>query len=149
MAGALVPVASQQGSLYVNLDATFRSLATVAVPFLQNWISEQPPTYQTVIDDSPREQVFEPVGGRGHREHALHRRASVGRELAPKLWRIAKRGEKHGQCLDVSLGENQPTSGEPDQPGDLPGVRADDRDAAPQRLDDRTPELLLPGLRRV
>jgi phospholipid/cholesterol/gamma-HCH transport system substrate-binding protein len=56
--GALVPVATEQGSLYVNLDATFRSLATVAVPFLQNWISEQPPTYQTVIDDSPQIQPF-------------------------------------------------------------------------------------------
>ena len=72
---------STQATLYVNLDATFRSLATVAVPFLQNWISEQPPTYQTVIDDSPREQAV-PDRHRGivHRpatglRHAAYERA--------------------------------------------------------------------------
>jgi ABC-type transporter Mla subunit MlaD len=56
--GALEPVAQAQASLYVNLDTTFRALAPVAVPFLQNWISETPPTFQTVINDSPSEQAF-------------------------------------------------------------------------------------------
>ena len=56
--GALTPVAQAQADLYVNLDTTFRALAPVAVPFLQNWISETPPTFQTVISDSPSLQSF-------------------------------------------------------------------------------------------
>ncbi len=56
--GAVAPVAQTQADLYVNLDTTFRALAPVAVPFLQNWISETPPTFQTVISDSPSLQAF-------------------------------------------------------------------------------------------
>ena len=48
------PVAQTQASLYSNLDTTFKALAPVAVPFLQEWISETPPTFQTVIADSPQ-----------------------------------------------------------------------------------------------
>jgi ABC-type transporter Mla subunit MlaD len=55
---ALVPVAQTQATLYVNLDTTFRALAPVAVPYLQQWISQTPPTFSTVIADSPSEQVF-------------------------------------------------------------------------------------------
>lgn len=56
--GALTPVAQQQASLFENLDVTFRSLASVATPYLQEWIAQTPPTFQTVIDDSPSEQAF-------------------------------------------------------------------------------------------
>jgi virulence factor Mce-like protein len=56
--GAVAPVAQTQADLYVNLDTTFRSLATVAVPFLQDWISETPPTFRAVIADSPTIQSF-------------------------------------------------------------------------------------------
>jgi ABC-type transporter Mla subunit MlaD len=56
--GAAAPVAQTQADLYVNLDTTFRALAPVAVPFLQKWISETPPTFQTVISDSPQLQGF-------------------------------------------------------------------------------------------
>ena len=56
--GALQPVAQQQADLYVNLDTTFRAIAPVAVPFLQNWISDTPPTFSTVINDSPDLQGF-------------------------------------------------------------------------------------------
>ena len=52
--GAVAPVAQTQADLYANLDTTFRALAPVAVPFLQTWISETPPTFQTVISDSPQ-----------------------------------------------------------------------------------------------
>lgn len=55
---AVAPVAQTQATLYTNLDTTFRALAGVAVPYLQRWISETPPTFQTVIADSPREQAF-------------------------------------------------------------------------------------------
>jgi ABC-type transporter Mla subunit MlaD len=56
--GALVPVAQDQASLYRNLDTTFTALASVAVPFLQEWISQTPPTFSAVIASSPREQAF-------------------------------------------------------------------------------------------
>jgi ABC-type transporter Mla subunit MlaD len=56
--GALAPVAQTQADLYRNLDTTFTSLATVAVPFLQQWISQTPPTFSAVINSSPKEQAF-------------------------------------------------------------------------------------------
>ncbi len=56
--GALAPVAQTQANLYVNLDTTFRALASVAVPYIQDWISQTPPTFSTVIADSPSEQAF-------------------------------------------------------------------------------------------
>ncbi|HEY1508256.1 MAG TPA: MlaD family protein [Solirubrobacteraceae bacterium] len=56
--GALAPVAQAQADLYVNLDSTFRAIAPVAVPFLQEWISQTPPTFSAVINDSPRVQSF-------------------------------------------------------------------------------------------
>jgi ABC-type transporter Mla subunit MlaD len=55
---AVAPVAQQQASLYVNLDTTFRSLASIAVPYLQQWISQTPPTFQTVIAQSPTIRPF-------------------------------------------------------------------------------------------
>lgn len=56
--GELVPVAQTQASLFVNLDTTFRALAGVAVPFLQETISQTPPTFDAVIADSPQIQPF-------------------------------------------------------------------------------------------
>jgi ABC-type transporter Mla subunit MlaD len=55
---ALSPVAQTQATLEVNLDTTFKALASIAVPYLQDWISETPPTFSTVIADSPSEQSF-------------------------------------------------------------------------------------------
>ncbi len=55
---ALVPVARTQADLYGNLDTTFTALASVAVPFLQQWISDTPPTFSAVIATSPHIQSF-------------------------------------------------------------------------------------------
>jgi ABC-type transporter Mla subunit MlaD len=55
---ALRPVAEAQAQLYTNLDTTFKAIAPVAVPFFQNWIHETPPTFSTLIADSPFEQSF-------------------------------------------------------------------------------------------
>jgi virulence factor Mce-like protein len=52
-AGALAPVAQTQASLFANLDTTFRALASVAVPSLQDTISETPPTFDATIAGSP------------------------------------------------------------------------------------------------
>ena len=55
---ALVPVAQTQADLYAQPRHHVPSLAGVAVPFLQQWISETPPTFSTVIADSPNLQSF-------------------------------------------------------------------------------------------
>jgi ABC-type transporter Mla subunit MlaD len=52
-AGALAPVAQTQASLFGNLDTTFRALASVAVPSLQQTISQTPPLFDATIAGSP------------------------------------------------------------------------------------------------
>ncbi|HZE06596.1 MAG TPA: MlaD family protein, partial [Solirubrobacteraceae bacterium] len=52
-AGALAPVAQTQASLFTNLNTTFRALASVAVPALQDTISQTPPTFAATIAGSP------------------------------------------------------------------------------------------------
>jgi ABC-type transporter Mla subunit MlaD len=51
--GALVPVAQTQGQLFANLDTTFRALASVAVPSLQETISDTPPMFDATINNTP------------------------------------------------------------------------------------------------
>ena len=51
--GALVPVAQTQAQLFANLDTTFRALAGVAVPSLQQTISETPPMFDATIANAP------------------------------------------------------------------------------------------------
>ncbi len=51
--GALVPVAETQAQLFTNLDSTFRALAGVAVPSLQQTISETPPMFDATINNAP------------------------------------------------------------------------------------------------
>jgi virulence factor Mce-like protein len=51
--GALTPVATAQGQLFANLDTTFRALASVAVPSLQNTISDAPPMFDATIANAP------------------------------------------------------------------------------------------------
>jgi phospholipid/cholesterol/gamma-HCH transport system substrate-binding protein len=58
LTGALAPVAHTQASLYGELDTTFRSLAGVAVPYLQDLISQTPPTFAVVIAAAPRLGAF-------------------------------------------------------------------------------------------
>jgi len=57
-AGTLAPVAGTQASLFVNLDTTFRALASVSVPYLQDAISETPPAFSAVIAGSPTIRPF-------------------------------------------------------------------------------------------
>jgi ABC-type transporter Mla subunit MlaD len=56
-ASALVPVAATQATLLGNLDTTFRALAGVAVPSLQNTIALTPPAFSAAISGGP---VIEP-----------------------------------------------------------------------------------------
>ncbi|HTW13239.1 MAG TPA: MlaD family protein [Solirubrobacteraceae bacterium] len=58
LTAALAPVSQQEAQLYQNLDTSFRALAGVAVPYLQDWISQTPPTFQAVISDAPSIEPF-------------------------------------------------------------------------------------------
>ncbi len=57
-AGALAPVAGTNANLFANLDSTFRALASVSTPFLQQTISETPKTFAAVISDTPTIRPF-------------------------------------------------------------------------------------------
>jgi ABC-type transporter Mla subunit MlaD len=56
--GALAPVANTQAQLFVALDSTFRALAGVSVPSLQQFISDTPPAFEAVIAGSPTIRPF-------------------------------------------------------------------------------------------
>jgi hypothetical protein len=56
--GALAPVAGTQANLFVSLDRTFRAFAAVSVPFLQQTISDTPPSFEAVIADTPTIRPF-------------------------------------------------------------------------------------------
>lgn len=53
ISSASAPVAQQQADLYAHLATTFTALASVARPYLQDWISQTPPTEATAISDIP------------------------------------------------------------------------------------------------
>ena len=57
-AGTLAPVANTQAALFVNLDSTFRALASVSTPYLQDAISATPPAFSAVIAQSPTIRPF-------------------------------------------------------------------------------------------
>jgi ABC-type transporter Mla subunit MlaD len=57
-ASALAPVAGTNATLFANLDGTFRALASVSTPFLQQTISNTPPLFQAVIADAPATRPF-------------------------------------------------------------------------------------------
>jgi virulence factor Mce-like protein len=57
-AAELAPVAETQASLFVNLDTTFTALASVARPFIQQSISNSPPTEDAAIRGFPQQRPF-------------------------------------------------------------------------------------------
>jgi len=57
-AGTLAPVAQTQADLFASLDSTFRALASVSVPYLQDAISATPPAFSAVIAGSPTIRPF-------------------------------------------------------------------------------------------
>ncbi len=54
----VAPVAETQASLFVNLDTTFRALAGVARPFIQDTISGGPAALDAGIEGFPRQRPF-------------------------------------------------------------------------------------------
>jgi virulence factor Mce-like protein len=57
-AGEAAPVAETQAALFVNLDTTFTALASVARPYIQETISESPPSEQVAIEEFPKQRPF-------------------------------------------------------------------------------------------
>ena len=57
-ASEVAPVAETQAALFGNLNTTFTALAGVARPFLQDFITESPPTLETGTVEFPRQRPF-------------------------------------------------------------------------------------------
>jgi ABC-type transporter Mla subunit MlaD len=57
-AAEVAPVAETQAHMFAALDTTFGALASVARPFIQETISETPPTFDTLIRTNPRISTF-------------------------------------------------------------------------------------------
>ena len=57
-ASEVAPVAEQQARLFVNLDVTFRALADVARPYIQDSITGGPPALNEAIRDFPFQRRF-------------------------------------------------------------------------------------------
>jgi phospholipid/cholesterol/gamma-HCH transport system substrate-binding protein len=57
-AAEVAPVAETQAQMFVSLDATFGAFARVARPFIQETISETPPTLDTLTRTAPRIRTF-------------------------------------------------------------------------------------------
>jgi virulence factor Mce-like protein len=54
----VAPVAEAQGSLFRSLDVSFTALSTVARPYIQETISESPPSEEVAIRDFPAQRPF-------------------------------------------------------------------------------------------
>ena len=94
---ALAPVAPEQADLYVNLATTFRALAGVAVPFLQDWIAQTPPTFQTVISRAPGIEPF------------LTDTAALFGELRPGFVTLPESAPVLAQTFRLGVGNLPPT----------------------------------------
>lgn len=57
-AAEAAPVAETQAALFVNLDTTFTALASIARPYLQETISEGPPSEELAIREFPFQGEF-------------------------------------------------------------------------------------------
>jgi ABC-type transporter Mla subunit MlaD len=57
-ASEAAPVAETQAALFVNLDTTFTALASIARPYLQETISEGPPSEELAIREFPFQGEF-------------------------------------------------------------------------------------------
>ena len=72
-AAEAAPVAETQAELFVNLDTTFTALASIARPYLQDTISEGPPSEELAIREFPFQGEF------------LANNAAFFRELRPGI----------------------------------------------------------------
>jgi hypothetical protein len=94
---AVAPVAQNQADLYVNMAKTFTALAGVAVPYLQEWISQTPPTFRAVIAQSP---VIRPF---------VKDTAALFAELAPGFETLPQSAPVLAETFQIGLHNLPPT----------------------------------------
>ena len=130
-AAEVAPVAETQAQLFVALDTTFTSLAEVARPFIQETISESPPTLDAGTAGAPGRP---PVPG--PQRDALHRAASPASRRWPTTAPIARPrrsrpGPRPCATRPSSTASSPPTAEALERFNDDTGVRNGHR--APQR----------------
>jgi virulence factor Mce-like protein len=90
-ASEVAPVAEQQAALFRNLDITFAALAPVARPFIQEFISQSPPTEDVAIREFPRQRPFLVNSA------ALFRELRPGVRVLPRAMPILAEAERVGK----------------------------------------------------
>ena len=83
-AAEVAPVAEIQAQMLVSLETTFGAFAEVARPFIQESISEAPPTFDTLIRTAPRIRSF------------LGHSASLFADLRPGVRALCAGGSANG-----------------------------------------------------
>jgi virulence factor Mce-like protein len=88
-ASIVAPAAETQAALFGNLDRTFRALANVARPFLQDSISGGPPVLDEAIKDFPQQRPF------------LDNSAALFRELQPGVRALSTAAPDLADALEI------------------------------------------------
>jgi ABC-type transporter Mla subunit MlaD len=88
-AAEVAPVAETQAHMFVSLDTTFGALASVARPFIQDTISETPPTFDTLIRTNPRISTF------------LRHNAALFADLRPGVHALARTSPEIASALET------------------------------------------------
>jgi virulence factor Mce-like protein len=89
-AAEVAPVAQTQADMFVGLDDTFKALASVARPFIQETITNSVPAEEALIDTGPRIRTF--LGHSATLFHDLRPGAQALAENAPALEAAAVAG---------------------------------------------------------
>jgi virulence factor Mce-like protein len=90
LAAEVAPVAETQAQMFGSLDTTFTALAEVARPFIQESISEGPPTERVAIETLPRIRPF--LANTRALFADLEPAAAALREFAPTIASTLERG---------------------------------------------------------
>jgi virulence factor Mce-like protein len=85
----VAPAAETQAELFGNLDTTFRALANVARPYLQDSISGGPPALDEAIKDFPQQRLF------------LANSEALFRELRPGVRALATSAPDLADALEI------------------------------------------------
>jgi virulence factor Mce-like protein len=140
-AAEVAPVAETQAQMFVSLETTFGAFAEVARPYIQESISEAPPTFDTLISTAPRIRSF-----LGHSAGLFAELRPGIRALAESSPVVASAFETGAEVLPGAPAMNAqlaPTARTLEAFGRDPGVRAGIRRST------RFFDLLTPALRFV
>ena len=112
-ASIVAPAAETQAALFGNLDTTFRALANVARPFLQDSISGGPPALDEAIKDFPQQRPF------------LDNSAALFHELQPGVQALSTAAPDLADALEIGTPTLQALGGVQQEPrAGLRGARA-------------------------